>query len=177
MYLAAKIIRRLPGASLSTASTNSVFTKSTVCSPSSSQSSILLRTSNIEKRSFTVHHLNNKQPTSSLLHPTANTNVILATARRAAPLFLTPSSALSKYFTSIAEGAEGAEEDDEWDDDDFNESGTGLVSKEEESLSYHVNDPNDSLFIDPGGRFHFPINTAFKMLCRLLVCLFASIVF
>tara|TARA_B100000795_G_C22646938_1_gene378731 strand:- start:76 stop:819 length:744 start_codon:yes stop_codon:yes gene_type:complete len=49
-------------------------------------------------------------------------------------------------------------EDDDWDEEDFEDSedfedGTGLVrptSSDDLELSYKVNDPNDSLFIDPG---------------------------
>ena len=54
---------------------------------------------------------------------------------------------------------EGEKEDDDWDENDFNaaaaddNNGTGLIkppSDDSNALSYRVNNPNSSLFIDPG---------------------------
>jgi hypothetical protein len=62
------------------------------------------------------------------------------------------------------------EQDEEWDDADFSDDeDDGIdvsqsIQAGEETLSYRVNDPNESLFIDPGGNRQ-PTTVCFETRC------------
>lgn len=71
----------------------------------------------------------------------------------------------SNFFSTTSSHGnddDDAVEDDDWDEDDFSddeeEDGTGLVRRSvgNDELSYRVNDPNDALFISPGGEYLMP---------------------
>jgi len=99
--------------------------------------------------------------TTTTSDATSTTTSLLPTTTslsRRRPLQLITSNFFSTT-SSHGNDDDNAVEDDDWDEDDFSddeeEDGTGLVRRSvgNDELSYRVNDPNDALFISPGGEY------------------------